>query len=45
MGTSPRNSGNMNYHDQPEGGAILSGVILLAGVLGMMFLGLLDIWV
>ncbi len=39
MGTSPRDSNGMN-HD----GAILSGIILLVGVILMMFMGLLDIW-
>ena len=44
MGTNPRNGNSMNYHDKPDSGAVLSGLILLGGVLGMMFLGLLDIW-
>jgi hypothetical protein len=28
----------------PSGGSILSGVLLLFGVLGMMAMGLCDIW-
>ena len=44
MGTNPRNGDGMNYHDKPEGGAVLSGLILLGGIVIMMFLGLLDIW-
>jgi hypothetical protein len=34
----------MSYYDQPSGGTVLSGIILFMGVLGMMFMGLLDIW-
>jgi hypothetical protein len=30
--------------EDPTGGALLSGILLAAGVVGMMFMGLLDIW-
>jgi hypothetical protein len=38
----------MSYPDlpneNPTGGAVLSGALLLLGVLGMMCMGILDIW-
>lgn len=30
--------------EDPTGGKLLSGIILFAGFVGMMFMGLLDIW-
>ncbi len=43
MGTCPGNSDGMNY-ERPDRAAVLSGILLLAGVILMMFIGLLDIW-
>ena len=44
MGTSPGDGNSMNYSNEPDRSAVLSGVILFIGVVLMMFMGLLDIW-